>query len=205
MILVMTPLAAELNILKSCGLDRERFYLSQGGHGKVEFALRALTEIQKVKPTLFICAGAAGALNPSYAPRDLILGQETLEHDFQLKFVRRPTPCFPADAKVLQSMLKQVDRFDFQVHVGKIASGDEDIINPERAAELRRLTGADAVAWEGAGGARAARLTNTAFIEIRMISDTAGTDAADRFRENLEPGMKNLAAFLREWPYGCGL
>jgi nucleoside phosphorylase len=54
-----------------------------------------------------------------------------------------------------------------------IASGDEDIVTIERAAELHTQTGAVAVAWEGAGVARACLFSQIPYLEIRGITDTA--------------------------------
>ena len=47
-------------------------------------------------------------------------------------------------------------------------------------------TGALAVAWEGAGGARACHFSGIPFLEIRGITDSADSDAASDFRATLE-------------------
>jgi nucleoside phosphorylase len=54
------------------------------------------------------------------------------------------------------------------------------------------------VAWEGAGGARAARFQKLPFLEIRAVTDMVGAAAtlAD-FERNLSPAMTNLAEVLR--------
>ena len=74
----------------------------------------------------------------------------------------------------------------FKVHFGKVASGDEDIIERIRAQELNTLTGALAVAWEGAGGARASCFMGIPHLEIRGLTDIADNDAPIVFDENLK-------------------
>jgi adenosylhomocysteine nucleosidase len=82
---------------------------------------------------------------------------------------------------------------------GAIASGDEDIIDPTRALELRGATGALCVAWEGAGAARAASFSGLPFLEVRAITDGADHTAAADFEANLERSMPNLAQILVTW------
>jgi adenosylhomocysteine nucleosidase len=56
-----------------------------------------------------------------------------------------------------------------------------------------------AVAWEGAGGARACRFNDMPFIEVRWITDFVGPDAENDFFKNLEGLMGNLGELLIDW------
>jgi adenosylhomocysteine nucleosidase len=85
------------------------------------------------------------------------------------------------------------------VHYGIVASGDEDIITTDRATALREATGAIAVAWEGAGGARASLFNALPFLELRGVTDTANHEAPADFHKNLRSVMANLAAFVMAW------
>ena len=87
-------------------------------------------------------------------------------------------------------------KLDFRVHFGIIASGDEDIVARTRAQQLKDQFGATAVAWEGAGGARACAFIGIPFIEIRGITDVANDDAPEDFNENLQTAMRNVAHVL---------
>jgi adenosylhomocysteine nucleosidase len=87
----------------------------------------------------------------------------------------------------------------FCVHYGIVASGDEDIITADRATALREATGAIAVAWEGAGGARASLFNALPFLELRGVTDTANHAAAADFHNNLRSVMTNLATFIVSW------
>jgi adenosylhomocysteine nucleosidase len=99
------------------------------------------------------CAGGAGRLAGELELGDVVVGTSTIEHDYKLRFVRRPLPDYRADAQLLDEFrlaARQISR-GFKVLFGAIASGDEDIIDRARALELREATGTLCVAWEGAG------------------------------------------------------
>jgi adenosylhomocysteine nucleosidase len=85
------------------------------------------------------------------------------------------------------------------VHFGQVASGDEDIVSLDRAQALRLATEALAVAWEGAGGARACAFSHTPYLEIRGVTDQATVDAPAHFEQNLALAMRNIATLLSGW------
>jgi adenosylhomocysteine nucleosidase len=179
--------------MKGLNLD-----LAVGGHGKVQFALSTQLLIQKIKPRLVICAGGAGRLHPKLAPLDVVISEVTIEHDFRMRFTTGPLPRFPADTKTLEKLKRRADWEGFDAHFGALASGDEDILEESRARDLYLATEALAVAWEGAGGARACRLHGVPFIEIRAITDNADTEAPHAFSENVKFGMRNVAEVIKQ-------
>ncbi|MGZ3723592.1 MAG: 5'-methylthioadenosine/S-adenosylhomocysteine nucleosidase [Bdellovibrionales bacterium] len=215
-VLILTPLAiehaalsgalcskggapeADHNGVKVINMGGLNLDLAVGGHGKVQFALSTQLLIQKLNPRLVICAGAAGRLAPELTQLDVVVGEVTIEHDFRLRFIDRPLPRFPGDMKSLEKIKRQSTWNGFQVFYGPLASGDEDIIDDGRASEIRNATGAVAVAWEGAGGARACRLHGVPYVEIRAITDSADGDAARAFAENVKFGMRNVAEVIRQ-------
>ncbi len=155
------------------------------------------------KPGLqaLICAGAAGSLHEEVVLGDIVVGTATIEHDYKLRFVRRPLPYHQADARLLREfhlVPGQVD-INCRLHFGIIASGDEDIVDRRRAWELREETKALCVAWEGAGAARAATFSGLPFLEVRAITDGADHAAAADFEGNLELSMAKLAQVLLQW------
>tara|TARA_B100000315_G_C14028517_1_gene342128 strand:+ start:70 stop:378 length:309 start_codon:yes stop_codon:yes gene_type:complete len=85
----------------------------------------------------------------------------------------------------------------FQVQFGLVASGDEAVIDSNRAAQIRAATGAFAVAFEGAGGARACEFSNVPFLEVRGISDLADEAAPEQFLENIPIAMGSVASVLQ--------
>lgn len=197
MILVLTPLALEHSALNQALEGTPNLQVLIGGHGKVQFALSTQLLIQKYEPKLVICAGAAGALIEDLNPGDIVVGEHTIEHDYNLRFISRPLPEFPAHLTTLETLKRRQNNIEVPIHFGRLASGDEDIMDQERAQAVRKLTDAIAVAWEGAGGARAAKLHNVPFIEIRAITDGADLTAARDFKAHIQSSMKNLAEVIK--------
>jgi nucleoside phosphorylase len=85
------------------------------------------------------------------------------------------------------------------VTFGGIASGDEDVVGARRAAQIRAATNAVCVAWEGSGGARAARFNGISFLEIRAITDGADEQAARSYHDNIGLVMPHVAQLLIVW------
>ena len=218
--IIITPMKEELDLLlQSCattGFDAESatvgrlsvvqlpdlgVTLARGGLGKVQFAVQTQHLLDTCNDwDLIICAGAAGALADEVSVGDVVVATTTVEHDYNNKFNERALPKFDGD-QVAIADLKSVSRSAnaFSVHFGPIASGDEDVVETERKRALHESTGALAVAWEGAGGARACAFSRIPFVEIRGVTDTADHKAASDFEENLEVAMSNLATLITSW------
>jgi adenosylhomocysteine nucleosidase len=218
--LVMVPLQEEISLFchacTACGLATVDATVGQliarrvpdlgltvvpGGLGKVQFAIQT-QHVLDVNRTwdVVICAGAAGALVNGVAVGDVVVATETVEHDIHNHFGPPRLPRFSGAPTMIES-LKGVcpPRNTFTVHFGPIASGDEDVVAVERQEELRRRTGALAVAWEGAGGARACQFSGVPFVEIRGVTDGANSSAAADFRANLAAAMANVATMIVTW------
>jgi adenosylhomocysteine nucleosidase len=211
MILVLTPLSFECKALISAlGLPAresdcsgvrvhhfEGFVVAVGGHGKVQFALTAQHLARELNPRLLICAGAGGALSEDVEPLDVVAAENTIEHDFNLRFESRELPRFKGDPESLERLRRRSTWTDFRIHFGTVASGDEDIVDAARAGTVRELTGGLAVAWEGAGGARAASFCHIPYLELRVITDLADASAPVDFKKHVQAGMFNLAEVIR--------
>lgn len=217
---ILTPLQEELAILvaelEKFGLQKKEFRLgnldvfvfsevnllvANGGHGKTQFGIQAqhlLCHDPQIQ--LLVCAGAAGALSNSLKVGDVVVATETVEHDYNLKFVSRPLPRFAGNHQVIEIIqnLPQPDTA-FSVHFGAVASGDEDVVDVARGQELMNLTNCIAVAWEGAGGARACKFNEKCYVELRAVTDTANHQAAADFETNLVTAMCNLAQIVIQW------
>ena len=223
MIIVLTPLPEEFDgFVAGCAKRRlpvearqigrlpAHYYpslgvmLVRGGHGKTQFGIHTQHVLDHVafsanqpadKDLLVICAGAAGALAEGLQVGDVVVATETVEHDYNLKFVRRPLPRFVGDATSI-AVMRLLSPVNFTLHFGVVASGDEDVIEVTRGVDLRERTGGIAVAWEGVGGARACKFNHVRFLELRGITDTANHDAPADFETNLALVMDNLVEVL---------
>ena len=169
--------------------------LARGGLGKAQFAVHT-QHLLDSEPGwgLVICAGAAGGLAPALAVGDVVAATETVEHDIRNHFGVPLRPRFQADRAALGALRALAAAGALPLRFGPVASGDEDVIAVSRQEEIRRTTGAIAVAWEGAGGARACEFSDVPFIEIRGVSDDANHDAPNAYFENLPGVMQRVAA-----------
>ena len=216
-ILVVIPTQAEVDFfLQGCaehGLQSEaavvgrlpvmRFptlgvTVGQGGLGKTQFAVQTQHLIDACSDwDLVICAGVAGALAEGLSVGDVVVATETIEHDIHNRFGKPLIPRFDsADAIIgaCKSVLQTGE--SFRGHFGPIASGDEDVVDNVRGKEIQQRTGALAVAWEGAGGARACQFSDVPYVEVRGVTDNADGTAASDFEKNLECAMRNVAALV---------
>ena len=171
-----------------------------GGHGKTQFGIQTQYLLDHAKFDLVLCAGAAGALASNVRIGDLIVATSTLEHDYNLKFAKRPNPQFAGDVNSIEQ-IKRINLKDkhFKIHYGIMASGDEDVIEVERGRELQKFTNALGVAWEGAGGARACAFNGLPYLELRGATDTANHEAPVIFDENLKIIMAHISLLLTAW------
>ena len=219
-LLIIAPLQEELDFfLQSCagrGFRAERAMIgrlpvaqlpdlditaARGGVGKAQFAIHTqhLLDIQSGWGAV-ICAGAAGGLANDISVGDLVVATTTVEHDYQNKFSARPMPQFDGDSALIADLRRAAIVLDtFRISFGVVASGDEDVIDDQRKQALRRSTGALAVAWEGAGGARACAFSSVPYVEIRGVTDAADHTAPTDFATNLEVAMGNIAALITAW------
>ena len=175
--------------------------LARGGLGKVQFAVQTQHLLDTCSDwDLIVCAGAAGALADEVSVGDVVVATATVEHDYNNKFSERALPKFDgAEAAIAELRSVSHSAKAFSVHFGPIASGDEDVVETERKKALHESTGALAVAWEGAGGAKACAFSGVPFVEIRGVTDTADHKAASDFEENLGVAMSNLATLITTW------
>jgi adenosylhomocysteine nucleosidase len=178
------------------------FMLAVAGHGKAQFALQTqylldhLDDIEGV-----ICVGGAGGLDPGLRVGDVVVGADTVEHDYCIRFIECLLPVYAADESLLSGLTTAAKamRFEGAVWFERIASGDEDIVDSIRADELRKQTGAVCVAWEGSGAARAAAFNAVPFVEIRGITDAANETAHGDYHENVKIVMPRIAELLLSW------
>jgi adenosylhomocysteine nucleosidase len=174
--------------------------VAQGGLGKVQFAVQTQYCIDKIDGLeSVLCVGACGGLNDGLMIGDVVVGTETVEHDIR-KHSKPLIPRFSSDKTILKQFMKLAEKKrGFTIHFGPIASGDEDIMAESRKHELIKQTDALAVAWEGAGAARACRFSNVPFAEVRGICDFADQNTGHDFHENLELVMSHLAKITIDW------
>jgi len=219
--LIVTPLRREFDgivrVLRETGhtgavdrvgpIDVVRFpelatTVAMSGFAKAQSAAQTQYLVDRIDPLdVVVCAGVSGALSSELKVGDVVVGIATVEHDLRRRFVPRPPPEFAADERVVAGLRRTaaIRTLPFGVHFGRIASGDEDVVEPDRARELLERTGALCVAWEGAGVARACQLSGVGFVELRGVTDGADASAPADFERHLDHATGNVAALLVAW------
>jgi len=193
---------AAIGALRSWSVPQLDMVVAVGGNGKAQFGVQAQYLLDRCPgASLLVCAGAAGRLADTVAVGDVVIGTAVVEHDYRERFIEEPLPRHDCDARAISQFTRaaRARQWPFRVHAGRIASGDEDIVDADRAAQVRAATEALCVAWEGSGGARAARFNGIGFIEIRAITDTADKHAASAFHANLPTVVPNVATVILAW------
>lgn len=167
-----------------------------GGLGKCQFAVQTQYQLDRDRWDLVVCAGAAGALVDDVEIGDVVVATETIEHD--IRKVGRPLlPHFVGDEATLARCRTTLPALAAcRVHFGGIASGDEDIVDSQRRLACQQATGALAVAWEGAGGARACVFSGVPFLEVRGIADKADHTGPRDFKINLRTAIENVSTVV---------
>ncbi|MXY88726.1 MAG: 5'-methylthioadenosine/S-adenosylhomocysteine nucleosidase [Dehalococcoidia bacterium] len=184
--------------------------LAEGGFGKVQFGVATQHLLDHLSDVdLVVCAGIAGGLAESLGVGDVVVGKATVEHDFHSVLFKDEPPRFDGSGEHVEALAGEFGdgQRPFQVLFGPIASGDEAIVEPERRAEVRARSEGLAVAYEGAGGARAATFSGIPYIEVRGISDMADHDFLEELETVLPIAMVNVAtvvAWLAEHPVAAG-
>jgi len=175
--------------------------IALGGHGKTQFGIHTQYFIDRLSPLdLVICIGAAGALTNNLRIGDIVIGTSIIEHDYTERFKKRPLPLFRTHPAIIDSFRKCSFQNDtFKMHFGPIASGDEDITEVVRKDILHQKTQAIAVAWEGAGGARACIFNKIPYVELRSITDSADGLAVPDFKSNLATAIDNAVELIVHW------
>lgn len=192
----------QVGALSCTALPSLDMVIGVGGVGKAQYGVQAQHLLDHCRDAaLLVCVGGAGQLSPDLSVGDVVVGTHTIEHDYRERFHPRPSPRYQSDSAALTQLEQVVAAGDlgFRVHFGPIASGDEDIVDTVRRAELHAETDALCVAWEGSGAARAARFNGIGFVEVRAITDTADEGAAASFHANLERVLAHVADLFVAW------
>lgn len=172
------------------------------GHGKTQTAITTQQILKlKSKTQKVFLIGSAGSLQPQVQALDVVLGEASFEHDFKSSLPRLNTPTHSEhNLLASNSSFKNLTDLNFQIHTGLIASGDEDILAPERAQQILASSNhkALAVAWEGSGFARACIASKKPWLEIRGITDLANSNTHQDFKTNLNLAMAHCGQIFLE-------
>ncbi len=178
----------------------------KSGIGKVAAAITAQLLIDRFSADCLINTGMAGGLDSRLAVKDLVVGTQAVQHDFDLTAFghvkgylygeddSRPT-AFIADERLISLALEaavDVLPAGSKAITGRIASGDIFVDDTPLKQALIADFGAAAAEMEGAAIAQTAVDNGVPFVILRTISDLAEKKAQVSFEE-LERYVGQLA------------
>ncbi len=187
------------HIGKLCG---KNVIVVKSGMGKVNAAMCAQTLITKYGATAVINTGVAGTLSPDVGIGDIVISEETVQHDYEvieLGFDPGFIPnvgvlAIPADENLRTKAadIIKMQRPDIDVFQGRICTGDAFISGDEMGPIVAQFGGL-CCEMEGGAIAQVCHLNNVPYVVVRCISDNvSGEGPADY--EKFEKELAELCA-----------
>lgn len=177
--------------------------LAESGVGKVNAA--AVThELLRQGAERVIFTGVAGALARGLGPGDVVVGSSAVQHDVNVTALGYAPGEVPGSGTVFESDAALVSLAEHAAHAavaqesradgeraprivtGRIASGDEFVAGPERAAAIRETFDGACAEMEGAACAQVCARWGVPFVIVRSVSDSADDSAHMDFRQFTE-------------------
>jgi adenosylhomocysteine nucleosidase len=168
--------------------------LLRSGVGKVNAAVATQLLIDRFGARAVVFTGLAGTLVPYLKRGDVVISNFAVQHDIDLTaFGRRPgqlsdtarqieaDPALIAAASEAYDQVAEAHGLTSQMVVGTLATGDSFISDPSKIRWLQREFGAVAADMEGGAVGQVCAMNRVPFVIIRVISDTAGGEAAGQF------------------------
>lgn len=187
-------------------LAQQNVVLLKSGIGKVNAAMATTIMCERFKPAFVINTGSAGGFAEELNIGDIVISDEVVHHDvdvtaFNYEYGQVPgmPVAFKADQQLIDRAEQIVARMDIQSKVGKIASGDAFISDPNRVALIHEnITDIIAVEMEAAAVAQVCYQYQIPFVIIRALSDIAGKESSISFDQFLQQAAKNTTQFIIE-------
>jgi len=161
--------------------------------GKVNAAHAASVMVANFDVGGIINVGVAGGIGADVEIGDVVISTDLLHHDVDVgafgyergQVPGHPFAHFAADPALIEGAKAAASHIlpahSRNLHLGRIATGDQFISSPISKADIAQSFDALAVEMEGAAIAQVCTLTNTPFVVIRAISDKADGTAHEDF------------------------
>jgi adenosylhomocysteine nucleosidase len=207
-------------------LDGREVVLALAGIGKVNTAMATALLIERFGAKTVVFSGVAGGLDPGLSIGDVVIAEETLQHDagvledhglttYQAGHVPffNPTERFgyPVAAPLLGRVRGALEDFTLPplsraaggigrppvIAYGRILSGDQYIHGEAVRERLNRDLGGLAVEMESGALAQACEALGAEWLVIRALSDLAGRDSRFDFTAFVNEVAASSASILR--------
>ncbi len=195
--LEVEALKAQMNVSETCTRASMEFFsgtlngtavvIVRSGVGKVNAALCAQILIDVFQVTHIINTGVAGSLNTNLDIGDILVSEEAIYHDMDVRvfgYAIGQVPSidvvgFPANQDMIRIAMETCAEVNPDINAvsGRVATGDQFISSKEVKDAIIANVKGDCAEMEGAAIAHAAYLSQIPFVIIRAISDKADDSA----------------------------
>jgi adenosylhomocysteine nucleosidase len=183
-----------------CKLQDKDVVIVKSGIGKVFAALTTQSLIDNYNPEIILFGGVAGGLNKDLHTGDVIIGVDSMQHDFDASalgfeighIAYTNHRIFKAEQRLVR-LASEVKLTNNKVMLGRVLTGDQFITNSnitKRKQMIDELKG-DCAEMEGAAVAQVCTVNGVAHLIVRTITDGADGDAAKNFNKFLEIVAEN--------------
>ncbi len=169
------------------------------GIAKVNAAVCAQVMIDRFGVEAIINTGVAGGMNTAVKVCDIVVSNEVLPHDLELRFLKNYPPyndTFKADEKLIELACRTCDNFGYARHIGRVVSGEAFISSSEVKNEICEKLSPLAVDMESAAIGHCAFLNEVPFLSLRCISDNADDEGEMSFDEFEKIAAKRVAEIV---------
>ena len=185
-------------------INNKNYIVVKCGVGKVNAARTTQVLIDKFDIECIVNLGSAGAINDILNIGDIVIGEQLVQHDFDVTAFGREKGYIPETGKMFESdgdlveNCKKIKINDVKIITGIIASGDIFCTDIKMKEKIREKFNCDCVEMEGAAVAQVCYLNEIPFIVIRSISDIPNGKNQSDFNEYLKCASKNCAEFIKQ-------
>lgn len=190
-------------------INNSKVVLVESGVGKVNAARTTQILIDNFNIEAVINVGSAGAANNKLNIGDIVIGKSLVQHDFDITafghpkgYISNAGQYFNSDNQLIEQMkkaIKKLDNIDFNILIGRIASGDIFCTDMNMKEKIRNKFEADAIEMEGAAIAQVCQLDNIHFIVVRGISDSPNGNNNITFEKYLEKASQRCAQIIEKF------
>lgn len=177
------------------------------GIGKVNAGRVTQILIDKFDIKAVINVGAAGAIDPELNIKDIVIGNELVQYDYDTSALGDTKKgeidgigmFIKSDERLINKCivaLNKMDKKDFNYKMGRIATADLFCSDKELADEIRKIYDAECVEMEGAAVAQVCKLDNVPFVVIRGISDSPNGNNGIDYLQYCDIAAKQAAELL---------
>lgn len=199
-------------IFNEGNINSKEYVVVKCGIGKVNAARTTQIMIDNYEVECIINIGSAGALNDKLNIGDIVIGDNLVQHDFDISafghekgYITDTGKMFSSDKKLVDKIKELVDDLlkgkkenKFNYIIGTIASGDVFCTQIKMKEDIRNEFNAECVEMEGAAIAQVCYLNKIPFLILRSISDSPNGNNQIDFNKYLSIAAERCASIIQK-------